>query len=82
MKKIIIRNKQEIKKLNLDKVRKLDQSGSDFERESYHVTENETKNETLNTQSKKLRINFTASPFRPERSLLDKKLIDADNIKA
>jgi len=35
LKKIIIR-KSEIKRLNLDKVRKLDQSGSDFERESYH----------------------------------------------
>jgi hypothetical protein len=45
LKKIIIRNKQEIKKLNLDKIRKLDQSGSDFERESNHNIDNE-KNET------------------------------------
>lgn len=67
MKKIIIR-KQEIKRLNLDKVRKLDQSGSDFERESNHdVT---LKNSDV---KKHLRINFTASLFRQDKSLLDKK---------
>jgi len=67
LKKIIIR-KQEIKRLNLDKVRKLDQSGSDFERESNHdVT---LKNSDV---KKHLRINFTASPFRQDKSLLDKK---------
>lgn len=68
MKKLIIR-KQEIKKLNLEKVRKLDQSGSDFERESYHE-------ETLKNEKKHLRINFTASPFRQDKSLLDKKQSD------
>lgn len=62
----------------MDKVRKLDQSGtSDFERESYHQQETDIIDSKLH-----LRTNFTASPFRQDKSLLDKKTDDTNNHKA
>ena len=67
----------------MDKVRKLDQSGaSDFERESYHQQETSINNNDIIDSKLHLRTNFTASPFRQDKSLLDKKTDDANNHKA
>ena len=58
IKKIIIR-KQEIKKLNLEQLNKLDKS-SDFDRED----SNNDETQRIGKLSVHPRTNFTASPFR------------------